>query len=313
MAENEDEEVSLSSCSTRSSMPSLMWGENLNYIDTTVNVPEEMHQNHPNVDLTNYPQLSRMKNAMQEYTESPDATNIDISVVVNDFLDLFSIIEDGSMFESMFNYLCVQDCSVNECAVFRRNYVEKQITSTRNNSAILDIMDKIHCFWHHSFDIGHFLMSDEIAAISEMKGDEEVKDHNILFQNYSLNLNNLLRDKRQKILMQNIDVSIDRKSKYNQLYPANNKQIVNRNKHDTDIFEVASTFLKPSVQIRRHDKNYYHLGYHFFYGYIGESTGSLADVHVIPKYSSLKEELTTNSISKMTMEQFNNEYTKSSI
>eukprot|EP01084_Bolivina_argentea_P303099 523247_1 len=56
----------------------------------------------------------------------------------------------------------------------------------------------------------------------------------------------------------------------------------------------------------------YSFGCHFYYGYPYETHLSV-DTSVSSKYSSLKKELTANKISKMNMEQFQNEYKKATI
>eukprot|EP01084_Bolivina_argentea_P010941 20428_1 len=189
-------------------------------------------------DLVNCAQLMLLKKSLHNYYNDRNA-DINIVGVLNHFLYLvnqFSDVDDN--FEYIYNYLGGQ-CIINQCQIVKRIYINRNIIHNEaadediKDIARTQIMDKIHCFYIHSFDMGNRLNLEENLIADHTEHD---KKNNLDEDEYSLNvLNKKILKMRDKLIYLN-----DKKyAKYNQL-----------NVEDVD--------------------ELYHFGFLFKYGYDGE-------------------------------------------
>eukprot|EP01084_Bolivina_argentea_P245169 410545_1 len=234
--------------------------------------------------------LHRLKNVFDKYANDKyDYNQINIDVVLNDYLYLLQHYNNENEFEYIFGKLGGL-CEMNSCNVFKRNFRNRKLENNLDNQMIKfafkqQIMDKIHCYYRHCFDVGYQINWAERQIVANSITDHKMNDE---FDEFLVNsrlpeINKLLHNKKK--LFQNITSST---VKYTDLESNNGSD----------------------------DLKLYSFGFKFIYGYDGEygykrDTGDF--VYVYPTFPSLKNELTQNDISTISIEQFNNEYKKAQI
>eukprot|EP01084_Bolivina_argentea_P140692 247289_1 len=259
----------------------------INLQNRSIIIPVEDKPNESdNCKTSNCNDVIQLKLLMNEYnftTKLNDYTTIEKSL--NNFLHLLHKHNSNHEFEKITNQL--QQCNINKCNIFRRNCRDQvkfkddcKINDLYNEKidatiAYLQILDKIHCFYQHSVDIGNRLSMQEIKCLN-IKDNIEGYGRN---QNL-IRLNQLLLAKRKNVA--NIHQQSDRMNvKYNQLKVTDNAEK-------------------------------YFFGCEFRYDGTGEENETEYNALIVSnKYSNLKEELTTNTLNAhLTIKQFNIEYIK---
>eukprot|EP01084_Bolivina_argentea_P079284 143830_1 len=270
-------------------------------------------------DFKKSPSLKRIKLALKQYRRNILPVSKEFINVINDFIYLLGFEDDKDNFEYMCNFVCTENCAINQCDIFKRHYRQRtdeirNIYKTNHDSHkiyMLQMMDKIHCYFYHTFDIGYRLHSSatqqQINPTSNI--DEKYTDQS---DKYLLNrsferLCSQISNKTNNI--QELDTLITDKlnTKYNQIQSVNGQKKLGM----------------------------YSVGYLFKYGYLGEMyntsyqlydevsqmynipqvTETMANNEIVIKkiYSSLKQELLKNNLCCITVENFNIEYKKASI
>eukprot|EP01084_Bolivina_argentea_P291285 500608_1 len=205
-----------------------------------------------------------------------------LSSIVNNYLHLLHEHDDDYQFEFIKEQL--NECELGNCNKFKRNNRNRMYKQTQTKygkeiefrKVCMKIMDKMHCYFCHCFDIGNRF------KIQQKK----------LIENSKFNLDCLVNQQITKI--------------YELLKPTRQS---NSNINST-------AFKKFNILT---DDHQYHFGYPFAYGYdyehIDEASIFLQFdwIKVSAKYNDLKEELTSNNISQINIQQFNTEYQKANI
>eukprot|EP01084_Bolivina_argentea_P264145 447336_1 len=243
--------------------------------------------------------------------------NYDSVSVVNDFHHLLDFHAD--QFEQIYNILVEQcnngiPCTVSNCIMMHRNCRDRNMLRSNdaelnrlyfNQSNINDIinqqlLDTIHCYYAHSFDVGHKLSQEQKQTIEEMvKMDDTHDSKNI----DDAEENNLIYDK----IVASIYQFISRNMNFNH---------GNSAKYSTILGNV--------------DDLKYSFGFKFFYwdyyknnvesvdpafldsydsrqGIHTANDGSLlGDFYVAPKYVHFKTEMLNNDICSLNIVQWNN-------
>eukprot|EP01083_Nonionella_stella_P134162 408212_1 len=78
------------------------------------------------------------------------------------FLHLKQHHDSDDHFEYIYDHL--PNCQVNHCDKFKRNYRNRSaqhVREERHNPPIQEILDKIHCYFKHSFDMGYRFTAQE--------------------------------------------------------------------------------------------------------------------------------------------------------
>eukprot|EP01084_Bolivina_argentea_P105210 188343_1 len=270
--------------------------------------------------------IQRIKSVMGSYGES-DSFNIDkidIKLLLNDFLYLLNNYNNDDQFECIYNTLCCV-CNIKNCKIFRRNY------RNRNNDKFIrtiypiygtydtvkvQILDKIHCFYSHTFDIGFRLSQKDRLLLHRMN----IESNELNPNTFSVNVKSgaaiaqILGHKNAEYQLLNIHyLSADMNKKYNQLcHDQSNKmyhfgsqfEYIQKNKND---FHRLNRYKTKSYQDREWDTT------SFFDPLSPTKNWGETVTNVHSKYSTFKEEMTTNCIATLCMDQFNNEYTKADI
>eukprot|EP01083_Nonionella_stella_P118359 353314_1 len=125
--------------------------------------------------------LSRFTETMQKYNEyhlqmkgtMKIIDGIDISETTDDFIHLIHKHDNGEAFEFILSKL--PQCNIKICRGFSRNYRDRtKCDNTKHDCGInLGILDKIHCYFAHSYDIGHRLNTHEAKEI-----ENDIKQQN---------------------------------------------------------------------------------------------------------------------------------------
>eukprot|EP01084_Bolivina_argentea_P304993 526824_1 len=114
--------------------------------------------------------------------------SLDIESILNSFHHLLCVHDSEKDFEEIYNIL--GKCDILKCNIFKRNR-RKRNKKENNSSYIDDIMDKIHCYFQHSYDIGFRLYPNERKQIEVVDHNEEKYESNPLsIDNESGNLSN---------------------------------------------------------------------------------------------------------------------------
>eukprot|EP01084_Bolivina_argentea_P035572 65967_1 len=209
-----------------------------------------------------------------------------IKQMQNDYIHVLKAHDVDGEFEFIFNQLNL--CHIEKCNMFKRVYRDRNIENEQNKcliqiSAIQEIIDIIHCYYFHSYDIGVRLSKKE-KHIIENCDDEKGDIPTIKMRK----LNDVLIGKRK--IYQNIEGIQKQTQKFNQF--DNNTE----------------------SKINVDEMNKYSFGYEFDYNSINnkyDDDDRVKSLGVSKKYSSLKEELLNNDICHIkTLDEYNIEYKK---
>eukprot|EP01084_Bolivina_argentea_P140696 247301_1 len=212
--------------------------------------------------------LKKLENLANNMKQNANKQHIDISSLIDDYSFLLQNHNNHDDIQYIHEKLGGA-CDSKQCDIFKRHY-----RNTNNETEWRQqIIDKIHCFYRHTYDIGYMLNAEHR---SELKINPPIKKH--------FKICEMLKNQRTA----NGRVT----NKFNQVLICDN---IKKN-------------------------NTYNFGTQFKYGYENEDKYKILDdikewtepncVEVISKYKSIKEELTMNDISTITMIQFNDEYNK---
>eukprot|EP01084_Bolivina_argentea_P270580 460132_1 len=233
--------------------------------------------------------------------------------VLDDFLYLSNKNNDKRFFHLIAQTLPA--CDISKCICLKRNfrhrtqlnYTKQKLITLYNDESKRDdidmkymvysqLMDKIHCYYFHSYDTGMRLRATEEQVLKSFLNDEDDEDSK---WSESFICKQLLKIKQ--LLKTNTDQNIDQFSLIS-------------NKFDQ---------LKMTEQLQLKSKEYksYNFGTAFYYGYKDEQhlqeyyieLKDEKEIQVTAKYPSLKEELIDNKVAVLGSEQFNNEYEKCTI
>eukprot|EP01084_Bolivina_argentea_P249309 417289_1 len=274
-------------------------------------------------DVSKCYHISRYALLMDQYSNCNSNGDIhwDLLPLLNSYLHLIEKHTNNTDFEfitSRCNF-----CDVNSCVSFSRNNRsmfediesnddEKKIALETENSFRYQIMDKMHCYFHHSYDMGYRFTRKE----KNMMHNDSQSIFWRIFSHVENKIDQCSSKKSQIIkILKRKNISRTRmRKRYNQLVSNDQKQqnTVYESKHSINSLPV------------------FRFGYLFVYGYEGEnvlnpnSKISQREKHLIEylntktirvfsQYTSLKEELTTNPVSILCITQFNTEYNKSAL
>ena len=125
------------------------------------------------------------------------------------------------------------ECSLMECLCIKRNHRNKTLQNENglyfvdnNDDQIKEIvtqqiLDKIHCFYQHTFDIGYRLNSNERLKINQVQNEEIAQNKSVL---YNQTLFNKHQHHKQIMILNGNKAS---SHKHNQLYSTNDESTIN--------------------------------------------------------------------------------------
>eukprot|EP01083_Nonionella_stella_P280936 955914_1 len=239
-------------------------------------------------EVSKCPCLPRLEQTLSTYHANDfNIGALDTVSTLDDFHHLLLVHDDE--FECVFNTLggyCNSN-DITRCKMYRRNFRARENANHTQKTypAEMQILDKIHCYYRHTFDIGGRWTADEARLL---ESDHDQKVTNDEFEPKSRFINTKMQIMKQ-ILSQKTKTIRNEGSRYN----------VSRLSNAADPFTL------------------YGFGEDFKYAYDYEENFDGGEpehlVNVTHAYHSLKEEMTNNPIAILTMSQFIGEYKKAMI
>eukprot|EP01084_Bolivina_argentea_P187522 322990_1 len=218
----------------------------------------------------------------QYYEDSTETTKntdkVKLLKITNHYLHL--VHKHDEQFKIVFDRLTY--CEISNCMIFTRNNRNRIPIKININERICDfrydILDKMHCYFSHCYDVGNRLSIQDKRKIkylmNEQKNDDEDPFNKCINRQYT---------------------SCYRNPKYNKL--------------------LVNKYYQSAINNEEQKDHIYHFGIAFFYGYEGESKfyGYEGEYEVAKKFDCLKEELLQNPFAMLNIDQYKNEYEKASI
>eukprot|EP01084_Bolivina_argentea_P093258 167760_1 len=224
------------------------------------------------VSISNYKhglslkRIQHIVKQMKDETCNFDAFNV--QQISNDFLDLCSS-GDAMLLQSLYVELGAQ-CS-NQCRILCRD-------TEIHSSATQQILNKIHCFFAHNYDMGK-LAPDEQKVVAEAASNE-IKIDDEQFKNAEkIKMLEILAKKRNGFNI--MKTTQNRMQKYNQ---------INSNHAKNKMFQFGVKF-----------------------HYKTETKCAENEIELKPKFADIGEELVDNKIESLSIGQYKEEYKKAEI
>eukprot|EP01084_Bolivina_argentea_P086165 155745_1 len=228
-------------------------------------------------NLQNCSGLKKLKQSLNIYrnNENDIFCNDNSNLCLHNFFHLISKHKTDDDFEYIYNELG-GFCDIKQCKIFERHHRNRREQFTNCNTKDIDvivnqnILDKIHSYYCHCYDIGYKLNKTDKQILENI----HKPTNNIMVNNRLLQLNKTISTKHK-------------------LY---------RTVRGTDKPPTSNRF---EAHFANNNEKIYSFGFKFLYddNYI---SGNI----VPKKYKSFKQEVTTNPFSVMTMLQFITEFKK---
>eukprot|EP01083_Nonionella_stella_P201045 735708_1 len=141
--------------------------------------------------------LHRLTNVMQQYRRNKYSSHfIDhINQYLEDFLHLIHYHPTNTEFEAIYAKFGGK-CNLRKCRSFKRHNSNRQKLHHMHSFDVhTQILDKIHCYYTHSFDIGMRLSHKERYCFNQVADDENEEKHNQFFSQQVLEMKNILSNK----------------------------------------------------------------------------------------------------------------------
>eukprot|EP01084_Bolivina_argentea_P210056 357668_1 len=255
-------------------------------------------------DCKHYTNLISILNSYEHNNEEIklDIDNLNITNTLNDYIHLMNLHEN--QFEEIFNSFD-KICDITACPMFKRNH-RQRVKNNHNTDNIEDIfqtvkqqiLDKIHCYFKHSYDIGHRILNKDILIDVDEKinfDDHDTINNNLLINQETVKLMNIISTKHK--LYRSVDGQ-DRSKKFNS--------------HVSTVYDIND-----SKQSEEMNDIMFDTGVMFKYmnnsQNINPSNKDSGYVYVKRKYSSLKQELLSNPLVILSKAQFDSELNKAEI
>eukprot|EP01084_Bolivina_argentea_P074590 135296_1 len=225
-----------------------------------------------------------------------------LTKVFDDYIHLMHHHDDNLEFDLIVQELGL--CNLKTCVKFRRNNRNRMVSNNCNNTnnseihhdAFMDILDSIHCFFQHCYDVGYRLSPTDLkginATITEQKHTDEEYANSELTNQQIVEILKIIKEKKQK--NEQFYVS-PRCTKYNQLVTIEEEEAKQGTNMKYD-FGILFDYNTDDVD-----------------GVIESLFEETTRKKIKPKYKSLKQEFLFNPYHTLNMEQFNNEYRKAEI
>eukprot|EP01084_Bolivina_argentea_P115545 205457_1 len=243
-------------------------------------------------DIKNCPSLVTFHTVItEEYDKILVNDTIDISHIIDHYIHLQDWHDSDEEFEFILKLL--GECKISKCIKFQRNYRNRSEFKQHNEMkldthqmAIIQILDKMHCYFCHTIDIGNRISINDINSIVAVCNTDDIEQYLV---NQKLLMIKQILGSKLKHLNSTIKQRIVRINKYNQL--------------------KLNTESKIDIEEK---KEMYEEGMLFEYKDEHPHQYTVWDIPrpVNPTHCSLKEEIINNSIYPLLMENFTVEYKK---
>eukprot|EP01084_Bolivina_argentea_P001927 3564_1 len=238
---------------------------------------------------------------MEEFNQKQNINgNLNIVQILNHFIHI--IHQHDEQFELMANTL--GSCDINTCNIFTRNCLKPQHTKNNDDIKIM-LMQKMHCYFQHCFDLGYrFTMKEEQLINKESKENDEMKE-SVFSINYSLLKAHEILSIKHSMLHKSVQDRIN--ARY--ILPNIN---YNQESHN-DSYPIFK-YGYPFKYEQEHEKCNFGMDYmDNDEAKEGISMTGTGYTGLTPRYETLKTEITSNSICSLPVQQFSAEYKKAQI
>eukprot|EP01084_Bolivina_argentea_P282537 483642_1 len=233
--------------------------------------------------------MQRFVSILKKYNQNIcDYSMMQLNIIqlLDDYIHLLQKHTENKQFEHIASQL--GSCDITNCSIYRDNYrivnskLRKHQNKNQNDINYSSILNKMHCYFQHCLDIGNRLSIKDQLNLNHCFSDQKHDDISI-----AKYLNNPTQKEMENILSA-------KRQKFSTINNFSNRKITNKYASLCDVNNNSNV-------------NMYLFGCLFWYGYVGEGR---MKANVKPKYSSLKQELTSNLISQISMSAFDQEYEK---
>eukprot|EP01084_Bolivina_argentea_P272926 464810_1 len=235
-------------------------------------------QNLTCIDIKQCQHLEQLKNAFLDESQHTNKTSENLDAFLH-------LLEQHSNDDVQFQYIYDTmggKCDISHCKLFSRHYRDRNLCNNDHCYNInQQILDKIHSFFIHSYDIVHRLTCEELLLLHNISNTQESKcDQNTFIDTKTVTLSKIISNKPKLLPKEAMKRRFDRYQPLND----ENKETVDKKYEFGVLFDYDNDEKKEAVPIP-----------------------------VFGKYSSVKEELTGNALCALNMSQFNHEMQKASI
>eukprot|EP01084_Bolivina_argentea_P175895 304492_1 len=254
-------------------------------------------------DLSKCEYLITLKQLLDGYTKCSTVANDSVVISCLDmFLHLLldHVLSDKD-FESIHHKLG-GFCDFKQCSSFRRHYTRRNVQTNDNTSPYQAIMDKIHCYFIHCYDLGTRLSCKDMKILRSVKVDES-DDNYGLFNQQSSRLIEIVASKRHE---RNKVYKLDVQSPNNRY----TRGFVNKNiiiqtsaqqQNNYEIYQYGIRFRYSKINLPSHCSK------------LSEKFAKHLQPNVSYKYKNLKEEILHNMLCRLNVDQYKHELTTASL
>eukprot|EP01084_Bolivina_argentea_P158557 276179_1 len=133
----------------------------------------EFHCQGGSASMTECDQLVLLKKMLKRYDSSQCNMHEEVVSILNGFHHLIHKHSSNEEFEEI--YKCLGECNINECHQIRRHCRDRtKPKEWQKVTYIDDIIDKIHCHFFHSYDIGYRLNKYQRNKIEQKTADHDI-------------------------------------------------------------------------------------------------------------------------------------------
>eukprot|EP01083_Nonionella_stella_P280345 953738_1 len=227
-------------------------------------------------------------------------SNEAVSMCLDHFLHLQSDHDTNVEFDTIYRTLS-GNCKPQRCAPLRRNLSRRYAKAVADRDTYCvdpfyqvrqEIVDKIHCYYAHTYDTGHRFTPNENSILRENNNDE----HGNLSSISTKGINSTLRK-----------IYCEKHNLIHSIIGATNMRDFSRFSFgDHSNIEQKSIATAPTQTISH---PVYEFGFPFIYK--PPFYNKRRPVNITAKYASLKEEMIHNQLSRLTIHDYDNQYFKS--
>eukprot|EP01084_Bolivina_argentea_P213371 362403_1 len=153
------------------------------------------------------PQFQRLKRVMTIYMtdQLENLNDVNITNILDDFLYLLSNFDFDLAFELIENALEIK-CNFESCNVFKRNHRNRSEEKAQNEDTVItQILDKIHCHYLHTYDIGYRLNAKDRQLLNNHRSDRTPDSNNKYIVNNEIPLMNKIISHKSSLKMTDND------------------------------------------------------------------------------------------------------------
>eukprot|EP01084_Bolivina_argentea_P163701 284743_1 len=243
-------------------------------------------------------QFKRLKKVTDEFKNNKHVDNNDLQLIYDDFFHLKDL--HSHQFEKIYNHFGGK-CNAEQCSMFQRHNCrnrQSEIHEQKQIDNIADqIIDMIHCYYSHSFDIGNKLTNSEKKLMAKSEKKDRIKIMCEILKPKNRRYHNMRKRHFHKLMTTSEIINDEQKEEY-PLYSFGVQYFYQTEEKHMFMMSMDSDTGMP-----------------YFNKAVETSNTCYFVTHIIvnKKYKDLKRELLNNPVFHVTKPDFNIEYKKAGI